>query len=358
MTAKIHWIAALLLLIAGACGTDDFDDSELRVHDEPADFIVSPDTSGKSDELSVNFDKNKIVSDAFFEDADAVDGDDIQAFLEDTPYGGRSWMADEKVNGVRAADLMVSAARAENINPVMLLIRLQVEQGLVSKTSRPSQTKVNRALGCGCYDGASCASQFRGFEKQMACGAQTHRKLFDGSTSDGAWRSGKAKKTSDRIWVTPSNHATAALYGYTPWVLTGRGGNWLVWNIAKKYVKHFSDLGHYHVKPAPWIGTPCVNDSECGFTGSGQAGFCNDFEGAEGQTHGFCTVMCEGFCPDRDGRAATFCVASEANVGLCASRAHELNTFCEAIPGTSETERDRFVGDSTASAATATVCVP
>ena len=158
-------------------------------------------------------------------------------------------MADERVDGVRAADLMVSAARAENINPVMLLIRLQVEQGLVSKTSRPSQTKVNRALGCGCYDGASCASQFRGFEKQMACGAQTHRKLFDASTNDGEWRANVAKKTSDRIWITPSNHATAALYGYTPWVLTGRGGNWLVWNIANKYVKHFSDLGHYHVKP-------------------------------------------------------------------------------------------------------------
>jgi hypothetical protein len=86
MTAKIHWIAALALLLAGGCGTDDFGDSEPSAHDEPSDFIVSSGVSGKSDELSANFNKNTIVSDSFFEDADAVDGDDIQAFLEDTPW--------------------------------------------------------------------------------------------------------------------------------------------------------------------------------------------------------------------------------------------------------------------------------
>ena len=43
--------------------------------------------------------------------------------------------------------------------------------------------------------------------------------------------------------VTPANHATASLYAYTPWVLVGRGGNWLVWNISKKYVKYAEDEG-------------------------------------------------------------------------------------------------------------------
>ena len=32
--------------------------------------------------------------------------------------------------------------------------------------------------------------------------------------------------------------ATAALYAYTPWVLVGRGGTWLVWNVTKKYANH------------------------------------------------------------------------------------------------------------------------
>ena len=84
MTAKTYWIAFVLLL-AGACGTDDFDDSENWVHDEPSDLIVSAGVSGKADELSSTFNKNTVVSDSFFEDADAVDGDDIQAFLENTP---------------------------------------------------------------------------------------------------------------------------------------------------------------------------------------------------------------------------------------------------------------------------------
>ena len=34
------------------------------------------------------------------------------------------------------------------------------------------------------------------------------------------------------------NHATASLYAYTPWVLVNTGGNWLVWNITRKYEQH------------------------------------------------------------------------------------------------------------------------
>lgn len=351
------WTAAFLLVLTSACADDSFDAAPSE-HDEPADLVLVTEFDGKGDEVLSTFDKNFIVTDTFYEDAQAVDGDDIQAFLENSPYGTRSWLADERVDGVRAADLIASAAQAENINPIMLLVRLQVEQALVSKTARPTQTRINRALGCGCYDGSSCASAYRGFEKQMRCGAQTHRNLFTESQNNGQWAAGKTTRTSDRIYVKPSNHATAALYGYTPWVLQGRGGNWLVWNISKKFLNHFVSLGHYHVRPVPWIGSACVNDSECAFTADGESGFCNMFDDVDGTARGFCTIACQGFCPDRDGRASTFCIEASPSHGMCASKAEELNRFCETIPGTVETERARFIGSSSASASTAAVCVP
>lgn len=351
------WAIFSLLFLLSACTTDDFSDVEIPVNDEPSDLIPVPKGSGKADEISSSFNKNSIVTDDFFQDFDAVTGDDIQSFLEDSPYG-RSWMANERVDGVRAADLIVQAAREEGINPILLLIRLQVEQTLVSPSSRPPQSRINRALGCGCFDGSSCSSAYLGFGKQMACGAATHRKLFKASVDGGAWSVGKSRRTSDQILVTPSNHATAALYGYTPWVLTNRGGNWLVWNVARKFVEHMIANGHYHSTPSPWIGTPCQVDGDCGFTGSGQQGFCHDFVDVDGASRGFCTIMCDGYCPDRDGRATTFCVEGEPGLGLCAAKAEQINKFCESIPGTVETERTRHIGDSSASASQATVCVP
>lgn len=351
------WMATLLMVFSTACATDDFE-GEPTPHEEDSDLIVTADSAGKGDELSATFDKNFILSDTFFEDVQAVDGNDVQAFLEDSPYGNRSWLADERVNGVRAADLIVQAARAENINPILLLVRLQVEQALVSKTARPSQTRINAALGCGCPDGRSCMAAYRGFDKQMTCGAEVHRKLFNASKDGGDWSKGKRKRSLDPSWITPTNHATAALYGYTPWVLTGRGGNWLVWNVSKKFIKHFSELGHYHTRPTPWVGTACTTDLDCGFADDGQLGFCHDFVDTDGVTQGFCTLMCEGFCPDLQNKAPTFCVEVVSGQGLCVSKADELNESCGEIAGTQATERDRFVGTSNASASTSLVCVP
>ncbi|MEZ4458429.1 MAG: hypothetical protein R3E66_01615 [bacterium] len=356
MNFRIWTIISLLFLVA-ACGTDEFsDESYPEPHAESSDFVVV-EAFGKADEMTSSFNRNNVVSDAFFEDVNAVGPDQVQAFLEDSPYG-RSWLASERINGVRAADLIVSAARAENINPMMLLIRLQVEQTLVSPSSRPSQYRVDRALGCGCFDGQSCFSQYLGFANQMACGARTHRKLFDASVNGGDWAKGRTKRSLDRYSVTPSNHASAALYAYTPWVLPNRGGNWLAWNVARKFHRHMLAQDLYDDSPRPWIGTACTQDSDCGFSGSGQNGFCSDFVDGAGATRGFCTIMCEGYCPDRDGHATTFCIEGEPGLGLCAAKAEEMNTFCRAIPGTTETERERFIGDSRASSATSAVCVP
>jgi hypothetical protein len=192
----------------------------------------------------------------------------------------------------------------------------------------------------------------------MMCGAEAHRRLFDQSMEGGAWAMGKAKRTLDPLSVTPRNHATASLYAYTPWVLQGRGGNWLVWNIGRRFVNHLAHIGTYTTPRSPFIGTPCLVDADCGFTASGSRGSCYTFRAADEETHGFCTIPCAGSCPDRTGEATTFCIELDLGRGQCVSKAEAINDQCSDLPGTRIEERDRFVGTTNATRTEAWVCAP
>lgn len=112
-------------------------------------------------------------------------------------------------------------------------------------------------------------------------------------------------------------------------------------------------------EPQPFVGTPCTDSSQCDFIEGGAQGYCATFETTEGTTAGYCSVGCEGYCPDRWGFAGTFCVeSSQAGVGMCAPKAEDANQGCAAIPGTHPQEAARFIGSSSAPARTATVCLP
>jgi hypothetical protein len=236
----------ILLLALSACATADITEND---HDEPSDFEPVP-ADGKADGVAAVFDANNILDDVLFTDGMAMDVADVQAFFDDSPYGTRSWLADATINGVSAAQAVVDAARAQNIHPLMLVARMQVESSLVSKTVAPSRSRQDAALGCGCPDGGACSSTYRGLDKQLVCGATILRRWFDASAGgSGEWRKGKTGRTLDPKSVTPANHATASLYAYTPWVLQGRGGTWLVWNVTKKYVRHAENHGLVHPQP-------------------------------------------------------------------------------------------------------------
>jgi hypothetical protein len=225
----------LSLLVLGACMPAE-EDPDANDHD-PDDFEVENDP--KADGVSIVFDQNNVMTDELFEHAGAMTVDDVQAFFEDSPYGNRSWLASATIDGVSAAQAVVDAAQANGVHPLVLIARMQVESSLVSKTVRPSQRLVDRALGCGCPDGGGCSSSFKGLPKQLECGAITLRKWYDASVDgSGQWRKGVTKSTLDPRRVTPANHATATHYAYTPWVLVGSGGTWLAWNITRKYVKY------------------------------------------------------------------------------------------------------------------------
>ena len=144
-------IAALLCLVA-ACSVGGEEDTG---HDEPTDYEVDPD-DGKGDGVSATFNQNDVVGDDVFTGKMTVA--EVQKFFEQSPYKNRSWLADYTVNGVSAAQLVVDAANAEGVSPLMLVARMQVEASLVSKTVKPTAYRIDRALGCGCPDGGGCAS--------------------------------------------------------------------------------------------------------------------------------------------------------------------------------------------------------
>jgi hypothetical protein len=375
-------------------------------HETDEDFIVE---KSALTGLPATFDKQRIMDDAFFVASESVGEAEVQRFLERTPYGSRCFLADERIDGRTAAAEIVAGARSEGINPVVLLARMQVEKSLISKTSRPSARSVDYAFGCGCPDGRACDPAYRGLRRQVACAARTLRRHFDGSMAGTSpWVMGRSKRTLDRVRVTPSNHATASLYSYTPWVLSGRGGNWLVWNVTTKFARGFAQLGPVSPpapeapagedddapessvpeqpapeqpapeqpapeqpapRPAPapspplrlvaqWIGDACTDDSSCAFL-DGTRGVCQTIHGL---STGVCTVSCDGLCPDLAGHGSTFCVPSAEfsaeSGGLCARRPGPENLYCLGTPGLWARTANRYIGRSNAVRRQAEVCLP
>ncbi len=352
-----------LVVLLWACA-GPAEDPAFADHDTPLDLVELTTKSGVAG-LPGSFDRDRVMDDAFFTAARAVDARSVQRFLERNPYGRRCFLADVRVSGRSAADAIVRGSREHGINPVVMLARMQVEKSLIAKTSSPGRSSVDFAFGCGCPDGRACNEAFRGLDRQIACAARTLRRHFDGSVAgSGAWRRGRSRSTLDPVRVTPANHATASLYAYTPWVLPGRGGNWLVWNVTTRFAAHFEaqgvDLGADGVaEPAPgaWIGTPCDHDTGCDFGAEGN-GSCQRFDGG-----GICTLSCEGLCPDRGGADATFCVSAShfgegEDFGVCTVEPTAANRGCADLPGMAARPADRYLGRSGSAPTRNDVCLP
>ena len=241
----------------------------IECHD-PTEADLQPFTDGKSDQFGFNPDY--LVADDLFVDARYLTVEQLQDFLEDTPYGRRSFLADYSEAGVSTSEHLVKAAETYRINPLVLLVKLQVEASLVYAESPPSRFHMDHAMGCGCPDGdPTCRYAPKGLFLQIDCAARLFREYMDQLDADGhtltGWGPGIEKLTSERQAITPRTKATAALYTYTPWVLRGQGGNWLYWNVSRR----FSSLLTRELKNHRWIGGPCTNSGDCPFEG----GFCS-----------------------------------------------------------------------------------
>jgi LysM repeat protein len=129
-------------------------------------------------------------------------------------------------NNISAAELIHDVARACGINPRVLLVKLQKEQGLITATD-PSPRAYDFALGMDCPDTPSgCSAASAGFFWQLYKGAGQLNYYSNpagpftwlkvGSTVSILYQAGRPE--CGRKQFVLQNKATAALYYYTPYV--------------------------------------------------------------------------------------------------------------------------------------------
>ena len=179
-----------------------------------------------------------IISDSLFYNSSAMSEAEIQLFLESKGSGlagytftvaSRPRVVSDSTGNVRceafqggtlsSAAIIYRAQAACGISAKVLLVTLQKEQGLITK-SAPSQGAMDRAMGFACPDTAPCAPTTLGFGNQVYSGAlqlNTYKAsrfgrqpgpqsiLFNPNSGCGATQ------------VNVQNYATAALYNYTPY---------------------------------------------------------------------------------------------------------------------------------------------
>jgi hypothetical protein len=273
------------------------------------------------------FDRHNVIElDAFVDTS--YDSRSYQAFLERTPYKRPSFLASYQSNGLRAADALYQAGLAHRINPLVLLVRAQVDQGLVGTQFYPfPPARVEYVFRCGCPSSTVCDPALAGFDRQVDCLARKLRQSLDEISASGAtaggWAVGTPQLTLDNVKVQPANEATAALYQYDPVVGIGKRGAWLFWNIWNQYFESLPLSTDSTGQAVRTIGDPCQSDRQC--TPEGEA-VCGDLPG------GMCTVPCTDTCPAVEGRPEAFCAFFGADVG-----GYCLPTCNKGVPGSCRT---------------------
>ena len=132
-------------------------------------------------------------------------------------------LKDYKQNNVSAAQLIYNAAQKYTINPQVLIVLLQKEQGLVTDTW-PLSVQYKSATGYGCPDGSACDSQYYGLTNQLSWAAKMFRAIEDGSPSwytpyilGNNYIKYNPISSCGGTTVNIQNRATQALYNYTPY---------------------------------------------------------------------------------------------------------------------------------------------
>ena len=199
-----------------------------------------------------NFDPGLIISDSVFYDFGTMTAAEIQRFLEsqvpvcgssstgmpclknyktDTPekiaeVGKCNYMAPQK--NISAAQIIYNISRACGINPRVLLVTLQKEQGLV-QARIPSPYMYRAAMGYGCPDNdpGICGKVWTGLFNQLYKAAGQYQWYGDPNGSFTYLRPGRqvsisyhptASRNCGKQTFTLKNQATANLYYYTPFV--------------------------------------------------------------------------------------------------------------------------------------------
>jgi hypothetical protein len=234
-----------------------------------------------------DFDPGYIISDSRFYDGNAMAEAEIQSFLTaasgtcqnsnclavhristtTTSAGFGPCATYQGAPDESAARIIYKVQKACGISAKVLLVTLQKEQGLVTK-SAPTSLELRKAMGQGCPDTSDCDSNYYGLQKQLYFGSRqltwygnpagsfTHIKV--GQSNNIKYHPNSGCGTGP---VTVKNRATAALYYYTPYQpnaaalanLYGTG------NACSSYGNR-----NFWVYYNSWFGTPTGNPSPIG----------------------------------------------------------------------------------------------
>ena len=220
------------------------------------------------------FDPGNIITDEQMSFYNSMSEADIQQFLKsknscnDRNLGKRSryprlhynvrdghfvCMADDSFDGESAAHIIYQTAQDYRINPRVLLVLLQKEQGLITDTW-PNSNQYRKATGFGCPDsGQGCDARYFGLKNQLRHAAQLFRAVLDGGWSNYSvgWNSiyYHPNRACGSSMVNIRNRATASLYRYTPYqpnndTLIGRHGGCSAYgnlNFFNYYSNWFGD---------------------------------------------------------------------------------------------------------------------
>jgi hypothetical protein len=210
--------------------------------------VVAP-ISQPSDAFAANaseFQPGFIISDEIFFGSSTMDETAIQAFFDQrvqqcralagNPTCLKDFRTDSSPRAAnnqcaahqggtneRASRILYTMARICNINPQVLIVLLEKEQGLVTSVA-PTEYKYRAATGYACYDdGQPCSVSFSGFANQLYSAARQFVRYGDPSQNF-RYQAGRNNTIqwspntgcgSSTVYI--ENRATAALYNYTPY---------------------------------------------------------------------------------------------------------------------------------------------
>ncbi len=161
------------------------------------------------------FNSGLIISDHDLTDYQSMDMGDIQNFLQNHGSFLSSYV-DPQIK-ITAAQAIYDAAKLHQISPKYILVLLQKEQSLISDP-QPTQDQLDWATGYGICDGCHKTDlkvqKYKGFVNQVDWGAGGTRYYFD--HPEGFKFQVGGTYNIDGQKVTILNHATRALYTYTP----------------------------------------------------------------------------------------------------------------------------------------------
>lgn len=231
----------------------------------PSETVTSPDAPRLD---LADFQPGFLISDTVFYDYQSMDLAAIETFIREKNAGCQdstkpclaNYREDTKdipatercrgysgATGESAASIIFKTAQSCQVNPQVLLVLLQKEQGLLTASGLDlSPARYEIATGFGCPDGSNCDARYFGFATQVYYAAAqfqryrlqpNHFRVRAGRVNHIAF-SPDPNCGTGKVFV--ENQATAGLYNYTPYqpdagVLAGTPGECSSYGNANFY---------------------------------------------------------------------------------------------------------------------------